>query len=56
VGGIKGAAEGGVTGAVPALANAVSDALSGLGIDIAQVPMRPAFILELIRTARGGVS
>jgi carbon-monoxide dehydrogenase large subunit len=56
VGGIKGAAEGGVTGAVPALANAVSDALSGLGIDIAQVPLRPAFILERIRLARAGVS
>ncbi|MCC7282543.1 MAG: xanthine dehydrogenase family protein molybdopterin-binding subunit [Acetobacteraceae bacterium] len=54
VGGIKGAAEGGLTGAVPALANAVCDALAGLGVNIAQVPLRPSFILEQIRKARGG--
>jgi len=53
VGGIKGAAEGGVTGAVPALANAVADALSGLGVNITRIPLRPSFVLELIRKARG---
>ncbi len=51
VGGIKGAAEGGVTGAVPAIANAVADALSGLGVDIREVPLRPSHIHGLIRRA-----
>ncbi|MCL4764965.1 MAG: xanthine dehydrogenase family protein molybdopterin-binding subunit [Hyphomicrobiaceae bacterium] len=55
VAGIKGAAEGGVTGALPALANAVADALSGLGVNITRVPLRPSFILEQIRKARGQV-
>ena len=54
VGGIKGAAEGGLTGAVPALANAVCDALSGLGVNITRVPLRPSYILEQINKARGG--
>lgn len=53
VGGIKGAAEGGVTGALPAIANAVADALSGLGVNIARVPLRPAFVLAQIRAAQG---
>jgi carbon-monoxide dehydrogenase large subunit len=52
VAGIKGAAEGGLTGAVPALANAVNDALSGLGVNITRVPLRPSYILDLIRTAQ----
>ncbi|MEI2807316.1 xanthine dehydrogenase family protein molybdopterin-binding subunit [Albidovulum sp.] len=52
VGGIKGAAEGGLTGAVPALANAVCDALSGLGVNITRVPLRPSFVLEQIRNAQ----
>lgn len=56
VGGIKGAAEGGLTGAVPALANAVGDALSGLGINITRVPLRPSYILQQIRAARGGAA
>lgn len=51
VAGIKGAAEGGVTGAVPALANAVADALSGLGVNITRVPLRPSYILDQIRNA-----
>ncbi len=53
VAGIKGAAEGGVTGAVPALANAVADALSGLGVNITRVPLRPSYILDQIRNASG---
>lgn len=56
VGGIKGAAEGGLTGAVPALANAVCDALSGLGVNITRVPLRPSYILEQINKARGEVA
>lgn len=50
--GIKGAAEGSLTGAVPALTNAVADALSGLGVNISQVPLRPSFIFEQIQQAR----
>ena len=53
VGGIKGTAEGGLTGAVPAVANAVCDALSGLGINISRVPLRPSFILAQIDKAAG---
>ena len=51
VGGIKGAAEGGLTGAVPAIANAVGDALSGLGVNITRVPLRPSSVFEQIRRA-----
>ncbi|MCP4390687.1 MAG: xanthine dehydrogenase family protein molybdopterin-binding subunit [Gammaproteobacteria bacterium] len=52
VGGIKGTAEGGVTGAVPAIANAVCDALAGVGVNIRSVPLRPSFILEQIEKSR----
>ncbi len=52
VAGIKGAAEGGLTGAVPAIANAVGDALAGLGVNITRVPLRPSYIFGLIREAR----
>ena len=53
VGGFKGIAEGGVTGAVPAIANAVADALAGLGATINSVPLRPSLVLEKIHKARG---
>lgn len=52
VGGIKGTGECGVTGAVPAIANAVCDALAGIGVNIRSVPLRPSFILEQIENAR----
>jgi len=52
VAGIKGAAEGGLTGAVPAIANAVGDALAGLGVSITRVPLRPSTIVGLIAAAR----
>ena len=45
-GGFKGVGEGGVIGAVPAIANAVADALAGLGANINRVPLRPSYILE----------
>ena len=53
VGGIKGAAEAGVTGAVPAITNAVADALVGIGVNITRIPLRPSFIWQQIRDARG---
>ena len=53
VGGFKGVGEGGVIGAVPALANAVADALAGLGANVNRVPLRPAEVHRLIREAKG---
>lgn len=49
LGGFKGVGEGGVIGAVPAIANAVSDALAGLGVSISSLPLRPTAILRMIR-------
>ncbi|WP_424139186.1 xanthine dehydrogenase family protein molybdopterin-binding subunit [Roseomonas chloroacetimidivorans] len=50
VGGFKGVGEGGVIGAVPAIANAVADALSGIGANVNRIPMRPSYLAGLIRT------
>jgi carbon-monoxide dehydrogenase large subunit len=47
-GGYKGVGEGGVLGAVPAVVNAVADALSPFGVTITRLPLSPAAILELI--------
>ena len=46
--GVKGAGEGGITAAGAALANAVSNAL---GVEVTKLPLRPDYILELIRKA-----
>jgi carbon-monoxide dehydrogenase large subunit len=51
VGGFKGIGESGVIGAVPAVANAVADALSGLGVNINRVPMRPSMLKGLMDAA-----
>jgi carbon-monoxide dehydrogenase large subunit len=48
VGGIKGVAEGGTIGAIPAIANAVADALSGLNVNINHIPIRPDALLRLM--------
>jgi carbon-monoxide dehydrogenase large subunit len=47
-GGIKGAGEGGVIGAVPAIALAVADALSSFGPAINRVPLTPPAILAVM--------
>jgi carbon-monoxide dehydrogenase large subunit len=52
VGGFKGVGEGGVIGAVPAIANAVADALSELGANINRIPLRPGDLSNLIRKLR----
>ena len=52
VGGFKGVGEGGVIGAVPAIANAVADALAGLGANVNTLPLKPSRVLALI--AGGG--
>lgn len=51
LGGFKGVGEGGVIGAVPALVNAVADALSGIGANVNRTPMRPSYLRGLIRAA-----
>ena len=53
VGGFKGVGEGGVIGAVPAIANAVADALSGISVNINRIPLRPSDLSRLIREAAG---
>jgi CO/xanthine dehydrogenase Mo-binding subunit len=50
--GVKGAGEGGSSGAGAAIANAVADALSPLGVSITALPLSPDRILGLI-AARG---
>jgi carbon-monoxide dehydrogenase large subunit len=50
--GAKGGGEAGTTGAVPAVANAVLDALAPLGIDRLDLPYTPAKIWHAISAAR----
>jgi CO/xanthine dehydrogenase Mo-binding subunit len=47
--GVKGAGEGGITAAGAALANAVS---SALGVEVTKLPLKPDYILELVRKSR----
>src|SRR6266852_4578747 len=51
--GVKGAGEAGTTGAVPAAANAVIDALRHLGINTLDFPYTPDRIWHAIRDAKG---
>jgi carbon-monoxide dehydrogenase large subunit len=51
--GVKGAGEGGSSGCGGAIANAVADALSPLGISITALPLTPDRLSALIRAARG---
>jgi carbon-monoxide dehydrogenase large subunit len=51
IGGFKGAGEGGVIGAVPAIACAVADALAPLGVTVDRLPLRPDAVLALIENA-----
>ncbi len=53
VGGFKGVGEGGVIGAVPALVNAVADALADLDVNVNTKPLRPALLSHLIRASGG---
>jgi carbon-monoxide dehydrogenase large subunit len=50
--GVKGAGEAGTTGAVPAMANAVIDALRPLGINTLDFPYTPDRVWRAIRKAR----
>jgi carbon-monoxide dehydrogenase large subunit len=49
---VKGAGEAGTTGAVPAVANAVIDALRPLGINYLDFPFSPARVWAAIAAAR----
>jgi carbon-monoxide dehydrogenase large subunit len=51
-GGFKGVGEGGVIGAVPAVVNAVADALAGLGANVNRIPLRPSYLHRLMRAAK----
>ncbi len=53
-GGFKGVGEGGVIGAVPAITNAVADALAGLKVDVNRIPLSPDRVLALIEAAAPG--
>jgi carbon-monoxide dehydrogenase large subunit len=55
-GGYKGVGEGGAIGAVPAVVNAVADALAPLGVRITRLPLTPAAIVELIRAAENSAT
>lgn len=54
--GIKGMSEGGVMGAIGALANAVDDALRPLGVRAEDLPLTPVALRRLIRAAARGRS
>jgi carbon-monoxide dehydrogenase large subunit len=52
--GVKGVGESGIISPVPAIANAVEDALADLGVEITRVPLTTASLWEAIRNARPG--
>ena len=55
VGGFRGLGEGGTIGAPAAIANAVSDALAHLGIEIDELPVTPDRLFQRIRDVAGKV-
>jgi carbon-monoxide dehydrogenase large subunit len=52
--GTKGAGEAGCVGAMPAIANALVDALSVLGVKHVEMPATPERICRTIQEARAG--
>lgn len=50
--GVRGMGEGGTIGAPAAIANAIADALSPLGIEVTTLPMTPERIFRLVSDAR----
>ncbi len=50
-GGYKGAGEGGAIGSVPAVINAVNDALAPLGVTVTRLPATPASVAALLKEA-----
>ncbi|MGE3497642.1 MAG: xanthine dehydrogenase family protein molybdopterin-binding subunit [Candidatus Binatia bacterium] len=54
VGGFKGVGEGGLIGALPALTNAVNDALAGLGVTVNTLPLSNARVRDLVEHGKRG--
>jgi carbon-monoxide dehydrogenase large subunit len=52
--GVKGVGESGCTGSLPALANAVMDALRPLGIQHLDMPLTSSKVWHAIRAAKAG--
>lgn len=52
--GTKGCGEAGVAGSLPAIANAVADALAGFGVENPQMPFTPERVWRMIHDAQGG--
>jgi len=52
-GGFKGMGEGGAIAPLPALANAVSDALAPLGVSVDALPLSPDRVRALIEAREG---
>jgi carbon-monoxide dehydrogenase large subunit len=52
LGGFRGMGEGGTIGAPAAIANAIADALSPLGVEINELPVTPERLFRLIEAAR----
>ena len=52
--GLKGCGEAGCVGALPAIANAVVDALSVLGVQHIDIPVTPERVWRTIKDARAG--
>jgi aerobic carbon-monoxide dehydrogenase large subunit len=52
LGGFRGMGEGGTIGAPAAIANALADALSPLGIEISELPVTPERLFRLVKAAR----
>jgi carbon-monoxide dehydrogenase large subunit len=48
----RGMGEGGTIGAIPAVANAVADALAAFGVEVREVPLTPARVRGLL-TSQG---
>jgi aerobic carbon-monoxide dehydrogenase large subunit len=51
--GVKGAGEGATASAPAAIANAICDALTEFGVEITEMPVTPARLLDLIDLGRG---
>ena len=52
IGGFRGLGEGGTIGAPACIANAISDALSPLGIEIMEIPATPERLFRLVEAAK----
>ena len=54
--GVKGAGEAGTVGALPAVMNAINDALAQVGVPYVQMPCTPSKIWHALRDAKAAKS